>query len=35
MVLPDVASIAKEDREHCRKVVYDLSRCLSKFGFGR
>mmetsp|Transcript_12969 Transcript_12969/g.21248 ORF Transcript_12969/g.21248 Transcript_12969/m.21248 type:complete len:93 (+) Transcript_12969:112-390(+) len=35
MVLPDIASISKEDREHCRKVVYDLARCLSKFGIGQ
>mmetsp|Transcript_18117 Transcript_18117/g.28426 ORF Transcript_18117/g.28426 Transcript_18117/m.28426 type:complete len:125 (+) Transcript_18117:125-499(+) len=35
MVLPDNASIAKEDREHCRKVVYDLARCLSKHRIGR
>ena len=34
MVLPDISSIAKEDREHCRKVVYELARCLSKFGIG-
>mmetsp|Transcript_15850 Transcript_15850/g.26987 ORF Transcript_15850/g.26987 Transcript_15850/m.26987 type:complete len:120 (-) Transcript_15850:170-529(-) len=33
MVLPE--RVAKEDREHCRKVVYDLARCLSRHGIGR
>ena len=33
MMLPD--NIAREDKEYCRRVVYELARCLSKHGIGR
>ena len=33
LMLPE--NIEKSDREYCRRVVYDLARCLSKHGIGR
>lgn len=32
LILPDL--IDKEDRKHCRKIVHELSKCLSKHKVG-
>eukprot|EP00579_Thalassiosira_antarctica_P001681 CAMPEP_0201870948 /NCGR_PEP_ID=MMETSP0902-20130614/3962_1 /ASSEMBLY_ACC=CAM_ASM_000551 /TAXON_ID=420261 /ORGANISM="Thalassiosira antarctica, Strain CCMP982" /LENGTH=104 /DNA_ID=CAMNT_0048396759 /DNA_START=107 /DNA_END=421 /DNA_ORIENTATION=- len=33
LVLPDV--VQKSDRDHCRGIVYELGKCLSKHKLGR
>jgi len=33
LALPD--TVQKSEREHCRGIVHDLAKCLSKHGVGR